>query len=135
MQNWILTKVHTVWNWLCLCTRNLFVTNITFWMMILFMNSFSIARCYELHSLAALFKIIFVNIKRIFTSKIAKRSIFDYSMVHIFWKLLIWWLIWYIWGPSTCILWPVRFFATENEQTVLAETLQWDEVNLLIIWK
>ena len=33
-------------------------------------------------------------------------------MSHIFWKLLIWRFIWYIWGPSTCILWPVRFFVT-----------------------
>ena len=26
-------------------------------------------------------------------------------------------LIWHIWGPATCILWPVRFFVTLREST------------------
>ena len=38
-------------------------------------------------------------------------------MSHIFWKLLVYRLIWNIWGPSLCILWPVRFFVTLWEWT------------------
>ena len=43
---------------------------------------------------------------------LAKLSIFGHSMSHIFWKLLIWRFIWYIWGPSMCIVHPVtrQFF-------------------------
>ena len=43
---------------------------------------------------------------------LAKRSVFAYSISHFFWKILVWRFIWYIWGPSMCILWPVRFFVT-----------------------
>ena len=28
-------------------------------------------------------------------------------MSHIFWKLLVWRLIWYIWGPATCNVHPM----------------------------
>ena len=48
---------------------------------------------------------------------LAKRSIFAYSMSPIFWKLLVWQLNWYIWGPSMCILWPVIMFITLWEWT------------------
>ena len=48
---------------------------------------------------------------------LAKRSIFAYSIPYIFWKLLLQRLIWHIWGPAMCILWPVRFFVTLWEST------------------
>ena len=48
---------------------------------------------------------------------LAKRSIVAYSIPYIFWKLLFQRLIWHIWGPATCILWPVRFFVTLWEST------------------
>ena len=57
---------------------------------------------------------VFFCTKSIF---LAKRSIVAYSIQYIFWKLLSWRLIWYIWGPSTCIQWPVRFFVTFWEWT------------------
>ena len=35
----------------------------------------------------------------------------NFCLMHvpISWKLLFWRFTWYIWGPSTCILWPGRF--------------------------
>ena len=63
---------------------------------------------------------------------LAKRSIVAYSISYIFWKLLSQRLIWHIWGPATCILWPVRFFVTLWESTgsiswnlVLLNTSRW----------
>ena len=35
----------------------------------------------------------------------------------IFWKLLASRLIWFMWRPSTCIVWPVRFFVILWEWT------------------
>ena len=54
---------------------------------------------------------------------LAKRSIFAYSMSRASWKLLIWLFIWYFRGPSTCILWPVRFFVTLWSAT---GSISWD---------
>ena len=61
-----------------------------------------------------------VCVFRFFGTKLnflAKRSTFAYSMSYIFWKLFVWRLIWYVWGPSMRILWPVRFFVTKWEST------------------
>ena len=63
---------------------------------------------------------------------LVKWSIFAYSMSHIFWKISIWRLIWYIWGPSTCILWPVRFFVTLCFGT---GSISWKHVYILVLWQ
>ena len=48
---------------------------------------------------------------------LAQRAIVAYGLAYIFWKLLFQRIIWHIWGPATCILWPVRFFVRFWEST------------------
>ena len=64
---------------------------------------------------------------------LAKRSIVAYSIPYIFWKLLFQRLIWHIWGPAMCILWPVRFFVTLWEST---GSISWNLVvcTCTVIW-
>ena len=45
---------------------------------------------------------------------------------YIFWKLFFQRLIWHIWGPSTCILWPARFFVPLWEAT---SSISWNLVS------
>ena len=59
---------------------------------------------------------------------LARQSIFAYSMSHIFWKLIIWRLIWYICRPSMCILWQVRSFVT---LWIATSSISW---NLVIVF-
>ena len=50
---------------------------------------------------------------------------------YILWKLLFQRLIWHIWGPSTCILWSVRFFVSFWEST---GSISWNLVIFVIFY-
>ena len=81
----------------------------------------------HLHTKIAPFEVFFL-LQRIYFPG----QTINFCLQHVT-HILVWRLIWYIWGPSTWVLWSVRFFVTlwdcENQLTLFAETLSYIQID------